>query len=103
MTIDDLHPELPLDTIPTQVEGYDMEKIPCCYLLRHESTNHVVKLNNTGMLIWQTCTGDWTVGEIIEALQESYPDAAESMPKDVFRALDNLKDEEVITLSQESA
>jgi len=98
MTLD-IHPDLPADTVPTQVPGFNVHKIPCCYLLKHEQTNNVVKLNDTGMMIWQACTGEWSVGEIIEALKESYPDAAAEMDKDVFRALDNLRDEGVITLN----
>ena len=41
---------------------------------------------------------DWSVGEIIEALEENYPDAADTISRDVFRTLDILKDEEVITI-----
>lgn len=93
-----IHPDLPLDTVPRQVEGFNIDKIPCCYILKHEETGRMVKLNNTGMLIWQTCTGDWSVGEIIEALEENYPDAADTISRDVFRTLDILKDEEVITI-----
>lgn len=95
----DIHPALPLDTIPKQNEEYALEKIPCCHLLKHSTNGEVIKLNNTGLLIWQTCTGEWTVGEIIEALKEAYPDAAADMNKDVFRALDNLQDEGAISLS----
>ncbi|MEM7563916.1 MAG: PqqD family protein [Pseudomonadota bacterium] len=95
----DLHPDLPDHIVPKQVEGFRIEKIPCCYLLRNDETDRIVKLNNTGILIWQTCTGEWNVGEIIEALKESYPDAAETMARDVYRAMDILQDEEVITLS----
>jgi coenzyme PQQ biosynthesis protein PqqD len=94
----DLHPDLPLDTVPKQVDGFELERIPCCFILKHTETGRMVKLNNTGLLIWQTCTGEWTVGEIIEALQENYPDAAETMARDVFRALDILRDEAVIDL-----
>ena len=94
----DIHPDLPAETIPNQVPGYSVQKIPCCYLLKHQETNNIVKLNATGMMIWQACTGEWSVGEIIDALKESYPDAAAEMDKDVYRALDNLQDEGVITL-----
>ena len=94
----DIHRDLPYGTVPRQVPGFDVQEIPCCYLLKHEDTNTVVKLNETGMEIWRVCTGEWTVGEIIEALKEAYPDAAAEMNKHVFRALDMLQDEGVITL-----
>lgn len=95
----DIHPDLPPETIPRQVAGFEVDKIPCCFLLKQEETGTTVKLNNTGMVIWQACTGEWNVGEIIEALKESYPEAADTMAKDVYRALDNMLDEGVITLS----
>ena len=57
-----------------------------------------IKLNDTGLLILQTCTGEWNVGEIIDALAETYPDAADHMAKDVCRALDELMEEGLITL-----
>ena len=95
----DLHPDLPHDTIPTQQPGYEVTKIPCCFLLTHEETGEVVKLNSTGMMIWQICTGEWNVGEIIDALVETYPDAADTLAKDVYRTLDDMQEEGVITLS----
>ena len=94
----DIHPALPNEVVPRQLPGFTVKKIPCCYLLHHKDRQDAVKLNVTGMMIWQVCNGDWTVGEIIEALQQSYPDAADGMAKDVYRALDNLLDEQVITL-----
>lgn len=96
----DLHPDLPPDTVPRQQPGYTVQKIPCCFLLKHDQSGEIVKLNSTGMMIWQTCTGEWNVGEIIEALQDSYPEAADTMARDVFRTLDNMLDEGIITLNQ---
>ena len=96
----DIHPALPLDTIPRQKSGFTVEKIPCCYLLKHSKSGEVIKLNDSAMMIWQICTGDWTVGEIIDVLKQAYPDAATDMHKDVFRTLDNLRDEGAISLGQ---
>lgn len=95
----DIHPDLPPETVPRQKPGIHVEKIPCCFLLKDAGSGNVVKLNRSGMMIWQTCTGEWTVGEIIDALTEHYPDAAESMAKDVYRTLDTMREEGVISLT----
>ena len=50
------------------------------------------------MLIWELCSGDLTVGDMIQLLAESYPEAAGDMRKDVFRALDELNEEAVIQI-----
>ena len=94
----DIHPDLPLDTIPRQIDGFEIRRIPCCIMVRPAGQKNFVKLNDTGMMILQTCTGEWNVGEIIDALAEAYPEAAGEMAKDVFRTLDNLKDEGLVTL-----
>jgi len=92
------HPELPLELIPRQVEDFTMDKTPCCFVLRKPESEHCVVLNLTGALVWQMCEGRYSVGEIIEVLKEAYPDAAGAMDKDVFRTLDQLYDEGVVTL-----
>ena len=96
----DIHPDLPLDLIPKQIEGFEVRRIPCCIMVRPAGQKNFVKLNASGMMILQTCTGEWNVGEIIEALSEAYPEAADDMAKDVFRTLDNLKDEGLISLPE---
>ncbi len=87
-----------LDSVPVQREGFILEKSPCCYFVKDKESGNLVKLNTTSVLIWQVCTGDWTVGEIVEVLQENYPDAAENMEQDVIKTLGSLKQEDVIEL-----
>lgn len=60
----------------------------------------MIKLNDSSALIWQVCTGEWAVGEIIDVLKESYPDASDSMEKDVYQALDRLISEAAIELTR---
>ena len=81
-----------------QREGFTLEKSPCCFFVKDKESGKLVKLNTTSVLIWQVCTGDWTVGEIVEVLQENYPDAAENMGQDVIKTLGSLMQEEVIEL-----
>ena len=97
MSEDDKPPiEFTDDTVPEQTEGYELQKTACCYLLREPATQRFIKLNDSSALIWQVCTGEWTVGEIIEVLKESYPDAEDSMDNDVMQALNMLYGESVI-------
>ena len=95
---EDAIPSLPMESIPSQVEGYELQKTACCYFLKEEESKNLVKLNDTSALIWQVCTGEWSVGEIIDVLMESYPDAADGMQDDVFRTLNQLQEEGVIQL-----
>ena len=91
-------PEIGPESVPVQREGLTLEKTPCCYFVKDPETNNLVKLNTTSVLIWQVCTGEWTVGEIVEVLQENYPDAAENMEQDVIQTLGSLHQESVIEL-----
>jgi len=86
------------DSTPGQVAGFELQKTACCYFLKEAKNNIMVKLNDSSALIWQVCTGEWTVGEIIEVLKESYPDAAESMEQDVYQALSLLVTEGTVEL-----
>ena len=88
--------EFTADTVPEQTDGYELQKTPCCYFLREPVSRSTVRLNDSSALIWQVCTGEWTVGEIIDVLKESYPDAADSMDNDVIKALNLLYGEGVI-------
>ena len=97
---EDTTPTLPMETVPSQVNGYELQKTACCFFLKEAESNNLVKLNDTSALIWQVCTGEWSVGEIIDVLMESYPDAADGMKEDVFRTLEQLKEEGVIELKE---
>ena len=89
------------DTVPEQSTGYELQKTACCYFLKGQESKNLVKLNDSSALIWQVCTGEWSVGEIIDVLKESYPDAAESMDTDVMQALNLLYGEGVIQVKAE--
>ena len=88
--------EFTATTVPEQTTGFELQKTACCYFLREEESKNLVKLNDSSALIWQVCTGEWSVGEIIDVLKESYPDAADSMEQDVMQALNLLYSEGVI-------
>jgi hypothetical protein len=97
------HPELIPESIPAQVDGFELKKTACCYFLKEEETKNMVKLNDSSALIWQVCTGEWAVGEIIDVLKESYPDSADSMQDDVYQALGLLLNEGAIEICSAAA
>lgn len=94
-----LHNKFPHDAIPKQRDGYQINKISCCFLLQDHRTKHTLKLNDSAVLIWGLCNGEMSVGEILELLVESYPEAASDMEKDVYRVLDEFNEENVITFA----
>ncbi len=98
MALEDLHADLPLDAKPLQRPDCDVQKIPCCWIVTPGGEDRRVKLNDSSMLIWRLCEGENTVGDIIGALQEQYPDV-EGMDKDIQRALDELLQETLISVS----
>jgi len=98
MALEDLHASQPLDAKPVQRPDCEVQKIPCCWIVTIPEQDRRVKLNDSSMLIWQLCEGGNTVGEIIEALQQQYP-GVEGMDKDIQRALDELLEEQLITIS----
>ena len=97
MSLEDLHQNLPLDSQPRQSSDFTVEKIPCCWILTRAGEERKIKLNDSSMLIWQMCDGENSVGDMIAALEEAFPDVPD-MDKDVQRALDELLAEELIAL-----
>ena len=95
LSIEDIHEEFPLDSIPKHLDNYQLTKITCCWLLTDPAQDKTVKLNETSLLIWKMCTGEFTVGDMIAALEENFPDV-DTIARDVHRALDLLNDEGVI-------
>ncbi len=98
-SVRELHAEFPPEAIPSRVDGYALKKIPCCFLLQDSEGKNVLKLNETSVLIWELCNGELSVGDMLELLFESFPEAKDNLEKDVFRVLDEFQEEQVITVS----
>jgi hypothetical protein len=77
---------------PRQQRGFRLETLESELLLYDPGQTKTIYLNPTASLIWQMCDGKHTVDEIIALLQESYPDAAEGIPRDVAAALDQFSE-----------
>jgi len=60
-------------------------------------------LNNTASVIWQLCNGERRVAEIVEILQNAYPEAAATMPREVDEGILALLSHGVIRLPRVGA
>jgi len=97
---DAFHPDLDHSLVPRQKQGYYVKKIPCCLILKDENGGNVLKLNETGILIWELCAEGITVGEILSMLCDQYPEHKDQIGRDVYRVLDTLQEYDVIDLME---
>lgn len=65
-------------------------------LLYNPDTATTLHLNAPSIIVWQLCTGENTVGELIEALQEAYPDQDDQIESDVQEAIASLHHNKVL-------
>ncbi|GAA6136481.1 hypothetical protein NBRC116583_02280 [Arenicella sp. 4NH20-0111] len=65
-------------------------------LLYNPDTATTLHLNAPSIIVWQLCTGENTVGELIEALQEAYPDQDDQIESDVVEAIASLHHNKVL-------
>jgi hypothetical protein len=94
----DAHPQLPDDSKPVRDESHKIRRLPCCLYLEDSEGKTIIKLNDSSSLVWSLCTGEFTVKEMIDMLEESYPDAGDVIRKDVYRVLDEFIAEDIITV-----
>lgn len=83
---------------PIRKTDYRLELIESEILLYNPSDIKIISLNQTASLIWQLCTGQATVAEMIEALKESYPEAADEIEADVLAILNQFEEVGCINL-----
>ncbi len=88
------------DAVPRRVDGFAVKRTPCCYLLTaDEGKRTVMTLNQTSALVWELCNGDWCVGEMLDTLRDSFPEAGDQIETDVQKVLDEFSRAEVIALT----
>ncbi len=94
----DAHPQLPDNSKPVRDETHKIRRLPCCLYLEDSEGKTLIKLNDSSSLVWSLCTGEFSVKEMIDMLEESYPDAGDVIRKDVYRVLDEFIAEDIITM-----
>ena len=67
-------------------------------LLYHPEWMTAFALNSTALSIWQLCDGERTIAQIVELLQEVYPEEAATMPAEVEASVRTLSSHGVIEL-----
>jgi len=86
---------------PTVDTAYTIEKFEDEILLYTEAGTQAVYLNDTAYAVWMLCKEDMTVGQIVEYLEEIYPDQQGQIRGDVIDALNTLQSNGVVTLDEE--
>jgi hypothetical protein len=66
---------------------FKMERIDNELLLFDPAQTKILYCNETAALIWELCDGERTGDEIIAMLKEVYPDAGETIARDVETTL----------------
>lgn len=79
-----------------QAENCLVEEMDGEVLLYNPATATTLHLNAPSVIVWQLCTGENTVGELIEALKEAYPDQADQIERDVTDAIAGLMENKAI-------
>ncbi len=88
--------------IPIVNNAYTVEKFDDEILLYTEAGTQAVYLNDAAYVVWQLCKEDLTVGQIIEYLENSYPDQKDQIRTDITTTLNTLESNNVIELSDDA-
>ena len=91
--------QLESQKIPTRNPGYRMETVDNDVMLFHPGKTQIHYLNPTAALIWQLCDGLRSTDELIQLLQESYPEASDEIPADVHATLRDLAQKGCLSLA----
>lgn len=76
--------------------AFTVEKFDDEILLYSEKTTQAVYLNDTAHVVLALCQEDLSVSEMVQYLEQAYPDQKEEIRDDVIAALKTLQDQDVI-------
>ena len=79
-----------LERIPRHTDGFriaESETLDGEMVLFDPATRQILFSNTTGSLIWGLCNGERSTAEIVRALCDAYPEAAETIEVDVLETL----------------
>ena len=83
---------------PKTSNDYKLEEIDGELLAYSPATTRSIYLNPSASIIWLMCNGEHSVAEMIDALKEEYPDAADSIEDDVISTIETLRENQAISL-----
>ena len=81
------HPEIPSRFVPQRRTQVTLTHTAGGIALRDNAGHDQIKLNETSALIWELCTGEHACGQMIAMLEEHYPDAEETIARNIQRAI----------------
>jgi len=67
-------------------------------LLFNPSKATTLHLDAPAMVVWNLCTGEHSVKQMIDALKEAFPEQAEQIEGDVIAVLKELRENDVISV-----
>ena len=83
---------------PRTLKDFQLEEIDGEVLLYSPKATRSIYMNPSASLIWHLCTGEFTTQEIIESLQEQFPENAENIAEDVTSTIRQFLESEAIEL-----
>ncbi len=92
--------EIKLDDKPIRNESCHMEELDDEVLLYNPANNKTLYINKSASVIWQLCNGDQSVEDIIKMIQDAYPGNSNDLRQDILDTLNNLAENEAVTVSQ---
>lgn len=87
-----------LDDKPLKNNACRMEELDDEILLYHPGNNKTLYINKSASIIWQLCTGEQTVADIISLIKDAYPAQPDDLEQDVIATLTELKDNDAVTM-----
>lgn len=85
---------------PTQNKDYELTELDDEIILFSVKHEKAIYLNPSAQLIWQLCDGKYSVDDIIEGLEQQYPEES-SIEQHVLEAFDKMQGDGVIIFISE--
>lgn len=76
-----------LNQKPLKLENFYSDNVDNEVILYDPDGNRFLYLNQSAALVWEQCTGALSAKEIIQAVQEAFPDAVEEVQNDIENTL----------------
>ena len=83
---------------PKTNNDFKLEEIDGEVLLYSPKATQSIYLNPSASIIWQMCTGELTIQEIIDILQHQFPDDLSGIAGDVKDTIDKLVSSKAVEL-----
>ena len=84
---------------PKTIDDFQLEEIDGEVLLYSPKATRSIYLNPSASLIWRLCTGEFSTQEIIDSLQEQFPEEADTIADDVLTTLNQFAESHAIELN----